>query len=206
MELSGGEAQRVALAARLVINPEVLILDEPTANVDQHSTSLIKRAISAYRNQYNTTLIMTSHDIIWLNSVSDRVMRMHNGRIVGQGSDNLLHGPWEEEGEGLWLKRLDDGQHIHAVHPPHNEALGLLSSSNIMISTDRPEHISAQNVLRATLLNMSSEQGGNRVRAEVHAGGLFFSCSITHHAADALKLLPGKDVWILFKASSIAWY
>ncbi len=206
LELSGGEAQRVALAARLVINPEVLILDEPTANVDQHSTALIKNAISQYRQKYNTTLVMTSHDIIWLNSVSDRVMRMHNGRIIGRGTDNLLHGPWEEEGEGLWFRRLDDGQYIHAVHPPHSEALGLLSSSNIMLSTDRPEHISAQNVLGGQLLNMSSEQGGDRVRAEVHAGGLLFSCSVTHHAADTLKLLPGKDVWILFKASSIAWY
>ena len=206
MELSGGEAQRVALAARLVINPEVLILDEPTANVDQHSTTLIKNAISVYRQEFNTTLVMTSHDIIWLNSVSDRVVRMHNGRIIGQGTDNLLHGPWEEEGEGLWFRRLDDGQFIHAVHPPHTEALGLLSSSNIMLSTDRPEHISAQNVLRGQLLSLSSEQGGNRVRAEVHAGGLLFSCSITHHAADSLKLLPGKGVWILFKASSIAWF
>jgi tungstate transport system ATP-binding protein len=206
MELSGGEAQRVALAARLVINPEVLILDEPTASVDQHSTALIKNAISRYRQKYNTTLVMTSHDIIWLNSVSDRVMRMHNGRIIGRGTDNLLHGPWEEEGEGLWFRRLDNGQYIHAVHPPHSEALGLLSSSNIMLSTDRPEHISAQNVLGGQLLSMSSEQEGNRVRAEVHAGGLLFSCSITHHAADTLKLLPGKDVWILFKASSIVWY
>ena len=206
LELSGGEAQRVALAARLVINPEVLILDEPTANVDQNSTALIKDAISVYRREFNTTLVMTSHDIIWLNSVSDRVVRMHNGCIIGQGTDNLLHGPWEEKGEGLWFRRLDDDQVINAVHPPHAEALGLLRSSNIMLSTDRPDRISAQNVLTGRLLSLSSEQGGSRVRAEVQAGGLLFFSSITHHAADTLKLLPGKDVWILFKASSIAWY
>jgi tungstate transport system ATP-binding protein len=205
-ELSGGEAQRVALAARFIINPEVLILDEPTANVDQHSASLIKDAIAVYRKRYNTTLIMTSHDIVWLNSVSDRVVRMHNGRIIGQGTDNLLHGPWTEEDEGLWVKSLDDGQCIHVVHPPSAEAFGLLSSSNIMISTGRPDHISAQNVLRARLLSLSSEFGGNRVRVEVQAGGLLFYCSITHHAADTLKLLPGSDVYILFKASSVMWY
>jgi tungstate transport system ATP-binding protein len=205
-ELSGGEAQRVALATRLVLNPEVLILDEPTANVDQHSAALIKNAIAQYRRKYNTTLVMTSHDIIWLNSVSDRVMRMHNGRIIGQGTDNLLHGPWEEEGEGLWRIVLPDGQYIHAVHPPHSDALGLLNSSNIMLSMERPDRISAQNVLKGQLLNMSSEHGGDRVRVEVNAGGMLFACSVTHHAADTLKLLPGKDVWILFKASSIAWY
>ena len=86
------------------------------------------------------------------------------------------------------------------------EALGLLSSSNIMLSTDRPEHISAQNVLHGRLISLSSELGGNRVRAEVQAGGLLFSCSITHHAAHTLKLLPGRGVWILFKASSVDWY
>jgi tungstate transport system ATP-binding protein len=205
-ELSGGEAQRVALAARLVINPEVLILDEPTANVDRHSSNLIKNAIAVYRKKYNTTLVMTSHDIIWLNSVSDRVLRMHNGRIVGRGTDNLLHGPWEEGEEGLWVKRLGDGQCVYAVGPPQVESLGLLNSSNIMVSTGKPAHISAQNVLKGRLMSMSSEQGDERVRVEVLAAGLLFSCSITHHAADSLKLLPGKDVWILFKASSIVWY
>jgi tungstate transport system ATP-binding protein len=206
LELSGGEAQRVALAARLVIKPEVLILDEPTANVDQQTAALIKNAISQYRRKYNTTLVMTSHDIIWLNSVSDRVMRMHNGRIIGRGTDNLLHGPWEDKGEGLWRRVLPDGQCIHAVHPPHSDAFGLLNSSNIMLSTERPDHISAQNVLKGQLLSISSEHSGDRVRVDVHAGGLLFSCSVTHHAADTLKLLPGRDVWILFKASSIAWY
>jgi tungstate transport system ATP-binding protein len=205
-ELSGGEAQRVALAARLVIDPEVLILDEPTANVDQLSSNLIKNAISVYRKKFNTTLVMTSHDIIWLNSVSDRVLRMHEGSIIGQGTDNLLHGPWEEGEEGLWTKRLDDGQCVYAVGPPRTESLGLLNSSNVMISTDKPAHISAQNVLQGRLMSMSSEQEDDRVRVEVLAGGLLFSCSITHHAADSLTLLPGKDVWILFKASSILWY
>ncbi len=206
LELSGGEAQRVALSARLVINPEVLILDEPTANVDRHSAALIKNAISQYRKKYNTTLVVSSHDIIWLNSVTDRVLRMHSGRIIGRGTDNLLHGPWEDEGEGLWRRVLPDGQYIHAVHPPHGDALGLLNSSSIMLSTGRPEKISAQNVLEGQLMSMSSEYGDDRLRVEVHASGLLLSCSITHHAANTLKLLPGRNVWILFKASSITWY
>jgi tungstate transport system ATP-binding protein len=205
-ELSGGEAQRVALAARLALHPQVLLLDEPTANVDHQSASQIKHGVSRYRRQFSTTLVITSHDSVWLNSVSDRIIRMHDGRIVGAGNDNLLDGPWYDEGEGLWYKKLPDGQLIHAVHPPDRDASGILNSSNIMISTEQPERISAQNILRGTVDRLSAEFGGDKVRIEVNVSGVHFTCSVTHHAASTLRLLPGRSVWILFKASSISWY
>lgn len=87
-QLSGGEAQRVALAARLVLQPEVLLLDEPTANLDEESTELIRQASLAARQKWGTTIILVSHDRSWLEGVSDRFLLMEKGRFqsVSQNS------------------------------------------------------------------------------------------------------------------------
>ncbi len=80
-QLSGGERQRVALASRLVLKPDVLLLDEPTSNLDQESTNLTRRAMLQAREKWGTNLIVVSHDLDWLAQVSHRVLSMHKGRI-----------------------------------------------------------------------------------------------------------------------------
>lgn len=80
-ELSGGEAQRVALAARLALEPKVLLLDEPTASVDRESSKLIREAALDVRDQWGTTLIVVSHQLDWLRQVADRIISMDYGRI-----------------------------------------------------------------------------------------------------------------------------
>ena len=81
-ELSGGEAQRVALAARLVLKPKVLLLDEPTASVDRESSELILHAALDARNRWGTTLIIISHQLTWLRQIADRILSMDYGRLT----------------------------------------------------------------------------------------------------------------------------
>lgn len=81
-ELSGGEAQRVALAARLVLRPKVLLMDEPTASLDTSSASLIRQAALGARKEFDTSLVIASHDMTWLNAVSDRIIHLENGVIT----------------------------------------------------------------------------------------------------------------------------
>jgi tungstate transport system ATP-binding protein len=81
-ELSGGEAQRVALAARLILRPEVLLLDEPTANLDAESTKQIKEASLAARRDWGTTLVLASHDMNWLHSICDKILTLSDGRLT----------------------------------------------------------------------------------------------------------------------------
>lgn len=75
-ELSGGEKQRIALAARLILKPRVLLLDEPTSNLDTASTAIIHDAvIRAYRED-KTTVVVASHDREWLRTLDARVVRL----------------------------------------------------------------------------------------------------------------------------------
>lgn len=80
--LSGGEAQRVALAARLALKPEVLLLDEPTANVDAESTDRIRQAVLTARQRWNTSVVLVSHDQDWLAQASDTSLGLRDGRVA----------------------------------------------------------------------------------------------------------------------------
>ena len=113
-ELSGGEAQRVALAARLVLKPEVLLLDEPTASVDAASATLIKEAALAAVRNWGATLVIASHDLAWLEEVADETIHFFEGVPVPGGLTNLLLGPWEIDEAGRAGLRLADGQVIGA--------------------------------------------------------------------------------------------
>jgi tungstate transport system ATP-binding protein len=80
-ELSGGEAQRVSLAARLAVKPRVLLMDEPTSSLDEESTERIRNAALRTKTEHNTSLIIVSHDREWLNSISDHTVLIRNGKI-----------------------------------------------------------------------------------------------------------------------------
>jgi tungstate transport system ATP-binding protein len=83
--LSGGEARRVALAARLALSPLALLLDEPTTGLDRESAEHVKRAVLRAREDRGTTLVIASHDMAWLNACADRVLTLEDGRIVSGG-------------------------------------------------------------------------------------------------------------------------
>lgn len=82
-ELSGGEAQRVALASRLILKPVALLLDEPTASLDATSTVRIQEAAVQARRAWGTTLVIVSHDHTWLAGVADEVLNLRPAEAAG---------------------------------------------------------------------------------------------------------------------------
>jgi tungstate transport system ATP-binding protein len=205
-QLSGGEAQRIALASRLVLQPKVLILDEPTASVDKVSAQLIKEAIVECRSRFGMSLIIASHDMVWVNSVTDTVKRMHEGRIVGTGTGNILSGPWDNTENGLYTKRLADGQALYVTKPPHTAAAGMVNPSDIVVSVLKPDGISTRNILHGIVTHMTMEKDSGEILVEVDVGGLSLLSRLTSSAVQNLHLVPGKEVWALFKASAVEWY
>lgn len=80
--LSGGEAQRVALARALVIQPSVLLLDEPTANLDPYNVKLIENIITQVNREQGTTIVIVTHNIFQAKRLAHRTALLLEGRLV----------------------------------------------------------------------------------------------------------------------------
>jgi tungstate transport system ATP-binding protein len=80
--LSGGEAQLVALARALVLEPEVLLLDEPTAHLDPARVALVEGAVRDDHTRRGTTLVWATHNLFQARRVADRVALLLDGRLV----------------------------------------------------------------------------------------------------------------------------
>lgn len=80
--LSGGEGQRVALARALLVEPRVLLLDEPTSNLDPYNVGLIERTIGEVREAHDTTVVLVTHNVHQARRLADRVALMIGGRLI----------------------------------------------------------------------------------------------------------------------------
>jgi tungstate transport system ATP-binding protein len=80
--LSGGEAQRVALARAIVVQPEVLLLDEPTANLDPYNVRLIEESVLQLNRSAGCTIVLVTHNLFQARRLADRVALMLEGNII----------------------------------------------------------------------------------------------------------------------------
>jgi tungstate transport system ATP-binding protein len=80
--LSGGEAQRVALARAMILRPEVLLMDEPTANLDPYNVGLIEKIIHQENREQQTTVVLVTHNVFQARRLADRVAFLLAGKLV----------------------------------------------------------------------------------------------------------------------------
>lgn len=95
-ELSGGQKRRVAIAGVLAMNPEVLILDEPTAGLDPRGRDEILQAIKDLHDKRGITVILVSHSMEDVAKMVDRIIVMHRGKAAMQGTPKEIFSHVEE--------------------------------------------------------------------------------------------------------------
>ncbi len=88
--LSGGEQQKTLIARAMVQNPEILMLDEPTSNLDFHWKHRISTLVQSLHDQLNLTVIMISHEIASLQLYADRTILLNCGRIAADGETRQI--------------------------------------------------------------------------------------------------------------------
>lgn len=204
-QLSGGETQRVALAARLVLKPEILLMDEPTANVDIASAQQIKEAALMARRKWDTTLIIASHDRDWLYDVCDQVMHLFKGRLFGTGKENIIFGPWRHLSGSLWEKELPDGQCIRLSGPPEPGAVAILEPPAIANGTDTQSADPGAHILNGIVSRLTLEKNSADILATILIGNLPFTLKLPSQKIQQENLYPGQKVTLIYNPYSVKW-
>jgi len=198
--LSGGEAQRVALSARLALKPKVLLMDEPTASVDEASAQLIREASFRARQELGTTLIIASHDWQWLYEICDEILHLFKGRIFGTGRETIVFGPWQELEAGKWGKILSDKQQLPVTEPPGREAAAVI---DVLAVGD--EGSEDDSFLRGTVSRLSLERKTGQLYATILVGDLPFTVGLTFQQCKEHDIFPGKMIVIRYRLDHIKW-
>ncbi len=206
--LSGGEAQRVALAARLVLKPEVLLLDEPTAGVDSQSARLIRRASLKARQEWGTTLVVATHDWQWLYETCDTVLHMLHGRIFKGGLGCAIYGPWRLGQRDMLQKELEDGQVLMVPQPDEGKEIAMLDPAQLQITLPGKDPLLKWNThtLKGFITRLFLEKNGKTVQVAVKVAELVITLHLDLEKVEALKLYPGKEVNLSFDPQKIEWF
>lgn len=88
--LSGGEAQRLSLARAIIHRPKVLMLDEPTANLDPANVAMIEKLVLHVRTEYKTSIVVITHNMFQARRISEKLVFLLNGTIVESGKTNEI--------------------------------------------------------------------------------------------------------------------
>ena len=204
-ELSGGEAQRVALAARLVLEPQVLLMDEPTASVDAASAQLIKDAALRARRLWKTTLVIASHDWPWLYEICDEVRHLFRGRFFETGQENIVFGPWQPGKNGRWGKPLAGGQWMTVPEPPDPKAAAVIPAHAISIHGSIPGKIDAAAVLSGVVSRLIHEKRSGEIVVTVLVDNIPVTVKMDREKLRRSDLYPGREVYVVYTPQHITW-
>jgi tungstate transport system ATP-binding protein len=217
--LSGGEAQRVALARSLVLEPEVLLLDEPTANLDPVSAAKVEQLISYIAGQRNTTMIMATHDMPQGQQLADRIGVLLDGRLVQTGNatdifrspqnkevahfvgmENIMEGVISASNDGIATVNIG-GNAIQAVssHPTGKEVYACIRPEDITLALSSTQS-SARNSFQAEVTRITTM--GPLSRVEIDCGFRLVAL-VTKISAEDLNLQVGREVYATFKATAV---
>ena len=216
--LSGGEVQRVAIARAIAIEPEILLLDEPTANLDPISTSRIEELITDIVHQYNTTIIMATHDMAQGQRLADRIGVLIDGEIHQTGGwreiftsprnrevaefvgiENIIDGVIVANDEGVVAIDIG-GKVMEAVsdYPVGEEVCACLRPEDITLALS-PAPTSARNSFIGEITRVVSV--GSLSRIEIDCGFPLIAL-VTKRSAEELNLEITKKVYATFKATA----
>jgi len=194
-ELSGGEGQKVAIARALVLDPEVLLFDEPFTYLDKSIIAEFEQLIEVIREHHSQTIVLSSHDQIRAHALAEQVVTLFEGRIAPTSLVNHFQGSVDPGHHLFRTGRIDidipedirEGQHA-AVE------------ANQIVLSPRPLKSSMRNHFDGRITSLHEQHG--LVNVTVQAGETF-QVLITRAALRELDCHLGDNVTVSFKSSAV---
>ncbi len=214
--LSGGEQQRVAIARALIINPNILLMDEPLSALDQSTREDFIRELKQIHRSTDITIIQVTHNLDEALMLADRVAVIHDGQVeqVGNASE-IFRCPANKfvaDFVGIENVLYGNSEVINGISHVNTGKITIISSYNIEGKVNiaiRPEDIlisnekvntSARNVFNGRIDEVIEK--GSILKLSIDIGEKIMVL-ITHQAFSELELKLGNNVWVYFKASAV---
>jgi molybdopterin-binding protein len=197
--LSGGEAQLVALARGLALDPMVLFLDEPTANMDVRHIHQFEGILSRINKEQGMTIVMTTHNLSQAYRITEKVFALFEGSLASSTMYNLFSGRLRKTEEGLCFETGAISIWV-APSSQSNDATHVSIDPGSIIVSEKPLASSARNQFEGVVTEVA-DQGGNvllKVRSQET-----FVVQITKRSLWEMGLTVGSRIYLTFKASSV---
>ena len=224
-QISGGERQRVALARSLILEPRVLLLDEPLAALDRSAKSSLVNDLRKWNQNHRIPILFVTHNGEEVFALGNEVIILDAGKIAAQGLPHeVMRAPRLEtvaqlsgfenifdatvvalhESRGTMTCRLGTSE-VKVETPLVRADTGMrlrigIRAGDLLLATEKPQGLSARNVLDGTIKTL--EHRDVIIAAIVDCGGVEFEVHVTLAARDTLNLTSGKKVSIVGKTHS----
>lgn len=221
--LSGGEAQRVAFARAVVIQPELLLLDEPTTSLDPISEARVHGIIRRIK-ELGISVVLTTHKQHEALVLGDRVAVLKDGRLqqVGPpeevifapktrfvaeftGMVNLFEGVVEEVSSDCCRVRVGEAtlvMHAFEASPGERVCVGIRPEEVMLLRTDVPLNPRHRNVLTGVVREVSP-QGSAMLRLRIASKSFEVSADVPRHVAEKMHIREGSEVLYSLKTSCL---
>jgi molybdate transport system ATP-binding protein len=222
--ISGGERQRTALARALVLDPDILLLDEPLSALDHATQSRIMSDLRAWNAAHAIPILYVTHAHREVFALGDRVIVLDRGRAIAEGIPHeVMDAPahelmaaiagFENFFDGVIVARRPNAGTMQCRLAPDDTPLEVplsnaaegsvvriaIRAGDILLANQEPHGLSARNILRGRLHSLVRQ--GPMVTATVEAGARF-AVHLTPGACESLALSKGSDVWLIIKTHS----
>lgn len=223
--LSGGEQRRLCLAMGIVTEPEILLLDEPTAYLDSESTQIVECVLKELNKKNGTTIVITTHNMIQAEILTRRAILIQNGTVQRTGlineiirdqletlvfddtTRNIFFGTAEftnglHFGMRLASIKLNEDVSIEAITDRDGKVTVRIPPEDIVISLGSVLS-SARNTLKGRISEISLEDAMALLTVDV---GVDLIAQITRNSLENLRVVLDDEVNVTFKASSVRVY
>ena len=193
-QLSGGEAQKVALARTFVLEKPLVLLDEPTANLDEESILVFEKLLIESKAK-KSTIILATHQLDLAYRLADEVIKIEDGQAFAASYENFFSGIIVNN-----LFKISEHVSFVVAAEKRGSAKASIDPKEIIISKE-PFTSSARNCLIARVSSIMDE--GKTVKLTANCQGTKLVSQITHKSLDELGINVGHEVYLTFKTSCI---
>lgn len=223
--LSGGERQRVAIARALLIGPQLLLMDEPLASLDNQSKKDIMPFLERMHRELDIPVIYVSHSAEEVSRLADYLVVVDAGRVVGEGPlEQMLARldfpvKLEDDAGVVWEGRVleqDEQWHLARVGTAGGDvwvrSSGVETDASIRLrilardvslALSHHDDSSILNILPGEVEEVSTETEQNAALVRVRVGEAALLARLTLRSVDRLELAAGKPVWVQIKSAAL---